>query len=140
MNKKCETCPRVDACLLYLLSLPTSEIIIRCKMLRKVCGATSTAIAERTKVPKGTVERIFAKGSEDTDIRVTSLLPVVWYLAEKCGISVCYASENGEDKDVERLTELVTEMREHIADLRTENERLSKIVDTLMPHAILTKN
>lgn len=132
MNKKCETCPRVDACLLYLLSLPTSEIIIRCKMLRKVCGATYGEISERTKVPKGTMERIFAKGSEEMDIRVTSLLPVVWYLAERCGISVCYVPEKGEDKDVERLTELVAEMRDHIADLRTENERLSKLVDKLM--------
>lgn len=132
MNKKCETCPRVDACLLYLLSLPTPEIITRCKLLRKMSGATYSAIAERTKVPQGTIERIFAKNSEEMDIRVTSLLPVVWYLAEKCGISVCYAPDKNEEKDVERLTELVAEMREHIADLRTENERLARIIEKIM--------
>lgn len=111
MNKKCEGCPQNTACVRNVLRRSASEIIAWCKEKKKELHLTNHAISIGTNVPKGMIDRVFTEKSDILDVRMATLLPIVWYLAEKLGIADCNPQEQADPKEVARLTELAEDLR-----------------------------
>ena len=135
MNKRCETCPRNTACIRYILSKSVPEIIAWCKDAKKILHLTNSIISTDTNIPKSTVDRVFAEKSDLSDIRMATLLPIVWYLAEKLGIAECDPQEHPDQKEIDRLNALVVDLRATIKqqqeDAKTAREDLREEVGTL---------
>lgn len=84
--KNCKECthPGRD-CIPYLMTVSQSDLLEWCKHRKKEMRMSNEDIADRTNVPKGTVDRVFSP--RDADYRFTTMQPIV------CVLSGCNAEE-----------------------------------------------
>lgn len=79
MRKECLTCGHIGIdCLPYLVSLPPDELIEWCIWRKKGLHLSNADIADRTNVPKGTIDRLLA--SRNSEFRYSTMQPVVFLL------------------------------------------------------------
>lgn len=65
MFNKCITCPKIgESCVPNLMLLPFEELIQWCIKRQKFRGWSNNALADKSKVPAGTINRIWA-GEDD---------------------------------------------------------------------------
>lgn len=78
--KNCKECthPGRD-CIPNLMILPPADMMAWCKARKETLHLSNEDIAERTNIPKSTVDRIFSP--KETDCRFTTMQPIIRTLA-----------------------------------------------------------
>ena len=145
MFEKCIKCTRMgESCVPNLMLLPFSVLIQWCANRQKHLGWTNHILAEKSKVPVGTINRIKA-GEEDckySTIR-SILITLIGGTTDEfaCTEQVEKELQNVEqlerqaakmssvEKENEELKLRLEECREMNSFLKKENERKAKIID-----------
>lgn len=118
--KNCKECthPGRD-CIPYLMTVSQAELQEWCKHRKKVLHMSNEDIADRTFVPKGTVDRVFSP--KDADYRFSTMQPIVCILSgcsrEELDCEAAYQTPS------EALLEQVKAKDEIIRHLEEETKR-----------------
>mgnify|MGYP003316688659 CR=1 FL=1 len=91
MKEKCNNCLRPSkACISYLMTLSTREMFEWCRIWKDRLGWSNATLAAKSKVPKGTIDRILSltKGELDkTDVKLVTVRPII------CALTGCTLEE-----------------------------------------------
>ena len=102
MREKCNNCVRPSkACISYLMTLSTREMLEWCRIWKDRLGLSNATLAAKSNVPKGTIDRILSltKGELDkTDVKLVTVRPII------CALTGCTVEEL-ENCEVENKTE-----------------------------------
>ena len=146
MFEKCIKCTKIgESCVPNLMLLPFADLIQWCNQRQKYLGYTNEELAEKSKVPKGTIGRI--KGGDYLDCRYSTIKSMVIALIGgttdefSCTAQVekelqqleqlekLAATLSSTEKENETLKLLLAEYREMNTLLKKENDRKAKIID-----------
>lgn len=123
MLEKCQCCAHSGKdCIPHLMALAATDLIAWCKERKKKLDLSNAEIAERSNIPKGTVDRLFGK-EEFTEFRFSTIQPIIRVLVGckledlDCAEPVC-ADKN--------LLDTIEKQRQHIEALEKENAYLSR--------------
>lgn len=130
--KKCKYCSHPGrACIPYLVTLSQSDTFDWCKIRKEALHLSNEDIAERTGVPKSTIDRIFSP--RDTDCRFSTMQPVI------CVLSGCTHEEldcdNASSPSSEALLEQLKVKDDLIHHLDEEIKRQSEHIKQLQADA-----
>jgi predicted transcriptional regulator len=76
MFEKCITCPRIgESCVPNLMRLPFPDLIQWCNKRQKHLGWTNQMLADKSKVPVGTINRI--KAGDYLDCKYSTIRNIV---------------------------------------------------------------
>lgn len=77
MFDKCQTCAHSGKdCIPHLMALAATDLLAWCKDRKKKLDLSNAEIAEKSNVPKGTIDRLFGK-EEFTEFRFSTIQPVI---------------------------------------------------------------
>lgn len=146
MFEKCIKCPKIgESCVPNLMLLPFADLMQWCSQRQKYLGWTNQALADKSKVPLGTIGRI--KAGDYMDCKYSTIKNMI--IALIGGITdefPCAAQVEKELKQLEQLEQQAArlssvekeneelklrleEYRELNAFLKKENDRKAKIID-----------
>ena len=145
MFEKCIQCNRIgESCVPNLMLLPFAELLKWIDKRQKHLGWTNKVLAEKSKVPEGTIYRIKA-GEEDCKFSTMRniLIALIGGTTDEfsCTEQVEKELRNMEqleqqaakmasvEKETQELKLLLEEYRELNAFLKKENDRKAKIID-----------
>lgn len=146
MFEKCIKCPKIgESCVPNLMLLPFGDLIHWCIQRQKYLGLTNHELADKSKVPEGTIGRI--KGGDYMDCRYSTIKSmIIALIGGTTDEFSCTAQVEKELKQLEQLEHLTSklssvekenfelklrleEYREMVSFLKTENDRKAKIID-----------
>lgn len=140
MKEKCKNCMKPSkACIAYLMTLNTHEMLEWCRMWKDKLGWSNAYLAEKSKVPKGTIDRIlsyaFLEGNA-TGVKLDTIRPVICALTgctieelESCevthGMETAVLIERNKylEDDVERLKREAANQRTFLVDQIQKKDR-----------------
>jgi hypothetical protein len=129
--KDCKNCTHAGKdCFPYLATLPPNELIAWCKIRKDALRLSSGEIADRSGVPKGTVDRMFS--ADMSDCRLSTILPIL------CVLSGCRRDEltcTHDTQDEMTMKEKNAHLSDTMARLEAENrnnqETIARIRETV---------
>lgn len=146
MFEKCIKCNRIgESCVPNLMLLPFPDLIQWCNKRQKYIGLTNQELADKSKVPVGTIGRI--KSGDYMDCKYSTIKSmIIALIGGTTDEFPCTAQVEKELKQLEQLEYLETrlsseekeneelklrleEYRELNAFLKKENDRKAKIID-----------
>lgn len=120
MFEKCISCGRMgESCVPNLMLLPFSELIQWCSKRQKHLGWTNQTLADKSKVPVGTINRI--KAGEYLDCKYSTIKSIL--IALIGGTSDEFPCTEQVAKELQNL-ERYERQAEKLAAVEAENERL----------------
>lgn len=124
MYRTCRNCTHHGKnCLLYVMSLSTPEMLAWCKNMKKVLHLTNAQIAEKSNTPKGTVDRLFAVDSDYTDVRFSTIRPIIVVLSGCTSVDLTCEAVPDDEQTAEKIKRLEEENANlHSYMLTAENE------------------
>lgn len=127
MYEKCIKCPRIgESCVPNLMRLPFPDLIQWCNARQKYIGWTNQKLADESKVPVGTINRI--KAGDYLDCKYSTIRNIV--IALIGGTTDEFPCNEQVEKELQHVEEL-KEHAEKLAAVEKENEsyrlRLSEI-------------
>ena len=126
--KNCKNCTHAGRdCFPHIAFLPSSELIAWCKIRKDALHLSNGEIADRSGVPKGTVDRIFS--SDLSDCRLSTILPII------CVLSGCRSDEldcTHDEQTEMSMMEKNAHLSETIERLEAENKRQQETIDRIM--------
>lgn len=145
MFEKCIKCNKIgESCVPNLWLLPLPELIKWCIKRQKYLGWSNHELADKSKVPVGTINRLWAG---DTDCKYSTIRSLAISLVG-CTTNEFACTEQVEkelqqmeqlerqaarlsfvEKENEELKQRLEEYRELNAFLKSENDRKAKIID-----------
>ena len=140
--EKCIRCtePKKNCNAVGLLALPAAELVPLCKKRKQFLGMTAQALADKSKVPIGTVNRFFS--GDLADFRYDTAHNIVCALWEGSASECCEDAKAGDDSEVKMLREIVRHQAatiEHnerqIQRLRDQIDRKDEYIDRLAKKA-----
>ena len=138
MFEKCIKCPRIgESCVPNLMLLPFADLMQWCAERQKYLGWSNKTLAEKSKVPEGTINRI--KGGED-DCKYSTIRNIlIALIGGTTDEFACTEQVEKELQQIERLSSVekeneelrlrLEECLELNAFLKKENDRKGKIID-----------
>lgn len=141
MREKCNNCVRPSkACISYLMTLSTREMLEWCRIWKDRLGMSNATLAAKSNVPKGTIDRILSltKGELDkTDVKLVTVRPIICALTgctleelENCEVE--NKAENAAIAEKNRiLTEQLLEAKGVIAIYKEQNATYKKQIAAL---------
>ena len=154
MKEKCKNCVRPNkTCIPYLMTLSTKEMLEWCRMWKDKLGWSNGTLAEKSNVPKGTIDRIlsYAKiGDDVAGVKLATIRPIICALTG-CSIEELESCEGLHDMntmvliernkyleaDVERLKQEATNQRTFLANQIAIKDRYLAIFSSLLAVAVL---
>ena len=152
MKEKCKNCVRPNkTCIPYLMTLTTKEMLEWCRMWKDKLGWSNGTLAEKSNVPKGTIDRILAKSASDSsEVKLITIRPIICAIIG-CTIEELESCEGLHDMnttaliernkyleaDVERLKKEATNQRTFLANQIAIKDRYIAIFGSLLAVAIL---
>ena len=149
MFEKCIRCPKIgESCVPNLMLLPFDDLIHWCIQRQKYLGLTNHELADKSKVPDGTIGRI--KGGDYMDCRYSTIKSMmIALIGGTTDEFSCTAQVEKELKQLEQLEHLTSklssvekenfelklrleEYREMVSFLKQENDRKAKIIDKFL--------
>lgn len=138
MFEKCIKCDRIGIdCVPNLMLLPFPDLIQWCDKRQKYLGWSNQTLADKSKVPVGTINRIKA-GEEDCKYSTmrSILIALIGGTTDEfsCTARVELLEQQAArlssvEKENEELKQRLEECRELNAFLKKENDRKAKIID-----------
>ena len=138
MFEKCIKCPKIgESCVPNLMLLPFTELIQWCNQRQKYLGWTNKELANKSKVPEGTIARI--KAGEDDCKYSTMKSILITLIGGTTDEFSCTAQVEKELQQLERLEHLATrlssvekeneELKLRLEEYKEEKNRYAKIID-----------
>lgn len=146
MFEKCIKCPRIgESCVPNLILLPFADLMQWCSQRQKYLGWTNQDLADKSKVPAGTIGRI--KCGDYMDCKYSTIKSmIIALIGGTTDEFSCTAQVEKELKQLEQMEHLASklssvekecdelklhleEYREIISFLKKENDRKAKIID-----------
>ena len=139
MFEKCIKCPRIgESCVPNLMLLPFSDLIQWCNQRQKYIGFTNQELADKSKVPVGTIGRI--KAGDYMDCRHSTIKSmIIALIGGTTDEFPCTAQVEKELKQLEQLEHLASklstvekeneELRLRLEEYKEEKNRYAKIID-----------
>lgn len=124
MIEKCTDCARSGkSCIPRILSFSAADLLKWCKERKKILNISNAEIAERTNVPKGTVDRLFS-AHEYTEFRFSSIQPIVCLLIG-CAPEDFDCEDSDEDlqEEIKHKDEQLNTLREDMERIKSENDK-----------------
>lgn len=122
MYEKCITCPRIgESCVPNLMRLPFPDLIQWCNKRQKHLGWTNQMLADKSKVPVGTINRI--KAGDYLDCKYSTIRNIVITLVG--GTTDEFPCNEQVEKELKQL-ELLDQQTAKCAALEKENAALEK--------------
>lgn len=128
MYEKCNNCAHSGKnCLPHIMALSASDLIAWCKDRKKRLDLSNAEIAEKSHVPKGTIDRLFGK-EEFTEFRFTTIQPVIRVLigCDSAELLDCAELARADNK----LVDTISQQKERIETLEREKAYLLHQVET----------
>lgn len=126
MFNKCITCPKIgESCVPNLMLLPFGELIQWCNKRQNHLGWTNNMLAEKSKVPAGTISRIKA-GEEDC--KYSTIKNIL--IALIGGTSDEFSCTEQVEKEL-RQKEQFEQQAAKLSVVEAENERLKNRLDNM---------
>lgn len=126
MFNKCITCPKIgESCVPNLMLLPFAELIQWCIKRQKFLGWSNNVLADKSKVPVGTISRIWA-GEDDCKYSTMKNLLIALIGGTTDEFS-CTEQVEKELRQMERLEQQAAKLSAIEAENKELKERLSKI-------------
>ena len=127
MYEKCITCPKIgESCVPNLMRLPFPDLIQWCNKRQKHLGWTNQMLADNSKVPIGTINRI--KAGDYLDCKYSTIRNIV--IALIGGTTDEFPCNEQVENELKQL-DLLDKQTEKVAVLEKENKclknRLNKI-------------
>ena len=120
MFDKCIKCPRIGkSCVPNLMLLPFSDLIQWCTKRQKYLGWTNQTLAEKSKVPIGTINRI--KAGEYLDCKYSTIKNIV--IALVGGTTDEFACTEQVEKELQQIEQL-EKQAEMLSAVEKENAEL----------------
>ena len=127
MLKKCEDCKHAGRdCIPFLMTLSPEDLLAWCKIRKSVLHISSEEIADKSCVPRGTIDRLLS--SKGTDCRFSTMQPII------CLLSGCKKEDldcSKETHSSETLNEKLKAKYEIIHHLEEENMRQAEYINQL---------
>ena len=139
MFDKCIRCPKIgESCVPNLMLLPFDDLIHWCIQRQKYLGLTNHELADKSKVPEGTIGRI--KGGDYMDCRYSTIKSmIIALIGGTTDEFSCTAQVEKELQQLEQLEHLATklssvekeneELRLRLEEYKEEKNRYAKIID-----------
>lgn len=126
MIEKCTNCARSGKnCIPRILSFSSADLLQWCKERKKVLNISNAEIADKTNVPKGTIDRLFS-AHEYTEFRFSSIQPIVCLLLgckpEELDCDAAYDSEENWLDQIKQKDEQLDELRVGIERIKSEHD------------------
>lgn len=122
MFEKCIKCTKIgESCVPNLMLLPFADLIQWCNQRQKYLGYTNKELAEKSKVPEGTIGRI--KGGDYMDCRYSTIKSVV--IALIGGTTDEFSCTAQVEKELKQLEQL-EQQASRLSAAEAENERLKE--------------
>ena len=143
MFEKCIKCTRIgESCVPNLMLLPFADLMQWCSQRQKYLGWTNQALADRSKVPLGTISRI--KAGDYMDCKYSTIKSIL--IALIGGTTDEFPCTEQVEKELQQLEQLeqqaaklievenryqeqIERLRKEVDYLRIENDRKAKIID-----------
>lgn len=124
MIEKCIDCARSGKnCIPQILSFSAADLLKWCKERKKILNISNAEIADRTNVPKGTVDRLFS-AHEYTEFRFSSIQPIVCLLIGCAPEDFdCEDSRENLLEEIRQKDEQLNALREDIERIKSENDK-----------------
>ena len=141
MREKCNNCTRPSkSCIPYLLTLSTRETLEWCRIWKDRLGWSNATLAEKSHVPKGTIDRTLSHVKDEhdtTEVKFITVRPIICALIgctveelENCVIA--NETENAALVEKNRLlTEQLIGAKNVIAVYREQNATYKKQIAAL---------
>ena len=139
MFDKCIRCPKIgESCVPNLMLLPFDDLIHWCNQRQKYLGLTNKELADKSKVPEGTIGRI--KGGDYMDCRYSTIKSmIIALIGGTTDEFSCTAQVEKELQQLEQLEHLATklssvekecdELKLRLEECKEEKNRYAKIID-----------
>lgn len=126
MYEKCIQCNKMgESCVPNLMLLPFSDLMQWCAKRQKYLGWTNQTLADKSKVPVGTINRIKA-GEEDC--RYSTMRSIL--IALIGGTTDEWACTAQVEKELRQMEQL-EQQAEKLTEVAAENERLMKRLESV---------
>ena len=123
MKDKCKNCAHPSkACISYLMTLSTKEMLVWCRMWKDRLGWSNAALAEKTNVPSGTIGRVLGHSKledEAAGVKLDTIRPIICAITG-CTLEELEACEGLHDLEVATLVERNKELKEDVERLKKE--------------------
>lgn len=132
MIDKCTNCARSGKnCIPRILSFTSADLLQWCKERKKVLNISNAELAEKTNVPKGTIDRLFSAHAY-TEFRFSSIQPIVCLLLG-CKLEEldCDAANDSEENWIDQIKQ----KDEQLDELRVDMERIKSEHDKSLSFA-----
>lgn len=124
MYEKCITCPRIgESCVPNLMRLPFPELIQWCVKRQKYIGWTNQNLADQSKVPVGTINRI--KAGDYLDCKYSTIRNLL--IALIGGTTDEFPCNAQVEKELQQIEELETKLTAFEKENEALELRLAKI-------------
>ena len=139
MFDKCIRCQKIgESCVPNLMLLPFDDLIHWCIQRQKYLGLTNHELADKSKVPEGTIGRI--KGGDYMDCRYSTIKSmIIALIGGTTDEFSCTAQVEKELKQLEQLEHLTLklssvekeneELKLRLEEYKEEKNRYAKIID-----------
>lgn len=125
MQEKCKNCMRPSkGCISFIMTLTTNEMLEWCRFWKERLGWSNAYLAELSKVPKGTIDRVLSlskTADETAGIKLATIRPILCALTG-CTIDELRACESLHDAAREALIEKNRYLEEDNVRLKREAE------------------
>lgn len=126
MIEKCANCVRSGKnCIPRILSFSAAELLHWCKERKRFLNLSNAEIAEKTNVPKGTIDRLFS-AHEYTEFRFSSIQPVICLLIGCEPEALNCEDQYSNDND---LQEQIKHKDEQLKALEVENRETQERIE-----------
>lgn len=127
MIEKCTNCTRSGKnCIPRILSFSSADLLQWCKERKKVLNISNAEIAEKTNVPKGTIDRLFSM-HEYTEFRFSSIQPIVCLLLgcnpEELDCDAANRSEENWLNQIKQKDAQLDELRVDMERIKSEHDK-----------------
>lgn len=138
MKEKCINCPHPSkTCIAFLMTLTTKEMLEWCRYWKDKLKWSNSYLAEKSNVPKGTIDRLIslAKTNEviPAGVKLDTIRPIICALIG-CSIEeleICEVVNTDLAEKCERLSAQIAEAKEMIAIYREQNATYKKQIAAL---------
>ena len=125
MKEKCNNCAHPSkSCISFLMTLSTKEMLEWCRIWKERLGWSNATLAEKSHVPKGTIDRVlsYAKGDDITEVKLSTIRPIICALTG-CSIEELEACSSGaEDNRVAALLKKNKRLEDYVVQMNHDAE------------------
>lgn len=136
MREKCNNCVRPSkSCISYLMTLSTREMLEWCRIWKERMHMSNAMLAEKSRVPKGTIDRILSKAKDElgtADVKLVTVRPLICAIIGCTIDELCECETGFEARSVllaeknALLTEQLMEAKSVVALYREQNAMYKK--------------